>query len=156
MNPALYRRLIKPTHARMVQAIKKFGKPVLLHSCGSVAAFIPDLIEIGVDALHPVQVTAKRHGHGPAEEGVRPGHHVLGWHRHASRPAARDHRRRCARRSGSGSRIWRRAAATSWGRSTTSRPRCRWKTCLAMVEAAKEFGRLLAIERQHSAFEVLR
>jgi uroporphyrinogen decarboxylase len=59
MSPALYRRLIKPTHARMVQAIKKFGKPVLLHSCGSVAAFIPDLVEIGIDALHPVQVTAR-------------------------------------------------------------------------------------------------
>jgi len=59
MSPALYRRLIKPSHARMVQAVKKFNKPVLLHSCGSVAAFIPDLIEIGVDALHPVQVSAK-------------------------------------------------------------------------------------------------
>lgn len=59
MNPALYRGLIKPTHARMVQAAKKFGKPVLLHSCGSVAALIPDFIEIGIDALHPVQVTAK-------------------------------------------------------------------------------------------------
>jgi len=59
MSPALYRRLVKPTHARMVQAVKKFNKPVLLHSCGSVAAFIPDLIEIGFDALHPVQVSAK-------------------------------------------------------------------------------------------------
>jgi uroporphyrinogen decarboxylase len=59
MSPALYRRLIKPAHARMVQAVKQFGKPVLLHSCGSVAAFIPDLIDIGVDALHPVQVSAK-------------------------------------------------------------------------------------------------
>ena len=59
MSPALYRRLIKPTHARMVQAVKKFNKPVLLHSCGSVAAMIPDFIEIGIDALHPVQVTAK-------------------------------------------------------------------------------------------------
>ena len=59
MSPALYRRLVKPTHARMVQAVKKFNNPVLLHSCGSVAAFIPDLIEIGFDALHPVQVSAK-------------------------------------------------------------------------------------------------
>jgi len=62
MNPALYRRMIKPTHARMVQAAKKFSKPVLLHSCGSVAALIPDFIEIGIDALHPVQVTAKDMG----------------------------------------------------------------------------------------------
>jgi uroporphyrinogen decarboxylase len=59
MSPALYRRLIKPAHARMVQVVKNFNKPVLLHSCGSVAAMIPDFIEIGIDALHPVQVTAK-------------------------------------------------------------------------------------------------
>jgi len=59
MSPALYRRLIKPYHARMVQAVKGFGKPVLLHSCGSVAAFIPDLIELGFDALHPIQVSAR-------------------------------------------------------------------------------------------------
>ena len=59
MSPAIYRRLIKPTHARMVQAVKRFHKPVLLHSCGSVAAFIPDLIEIGFDALHPIQVSAR-------------------------------------------------------------------------------------------------
>lgn len=59
LSPALYRRLIKPYHARMAQAIKRFGKPVLLHSCGSVAAFIPDLIEVGFDALHPIQVSAK-------------------------------------------------------------------------------------------------
>ena len=59
MNPALYRRLIKPHHTQMVQTIKRFDKPVLLHSCGSVAAFIPDLIEAGFDALHPIQVSAK-------------------------------------------------------------------------------------------------
>jgi uroporphyrinogen decarboxylase len=59
MSPAVYRRQIKPYHARMVQAVKRFHKPLLLHSCGSVAAFLPDLIEIGFDAIHPVQVSAK-------------------------------------------------------------------------------------------------
>ncbi|HSB69721.1 MAG TPA: uroporphyrinogen decarboxylase family protein [Candidatus Methylomirabilis sp.] len=59
MSPALYRRLIKPCHGRMVQAVKRFDKPVLLHTCGSVAAFIPDLIEVGFDALHPIQVSAR-------------------------------------------------------------------------------------------------
>jgi uroporphyrinogen decarboxylase len=59
MSPALYRRLIKPYHARMARAVKRFHKPLLLHTCGSVAAFIPDLIEIGFDAIHPVQVSAK-------------------------------------------------------------------------------------------------
>ena len=59
MSPALYRRLIKPVHVRMAQTVKRFHKPLLLHSCGSVAALIPDFIEAGFDALHPVQVSAK-------------------------------------------------------------------------------------------------
>lgn len=59
LSPALYRRLVKPYHVRMVRTVKRFNKPLLLHSCGSVSAFIPDFIEAGVDALHPIQVSAK-------------------------------------------------------------------------------------------------
>jgi len=58
MRPALYRQLVKPRHRRMAEAVKRFGKPVLYHSCGSVWSLIPDLIEIGIDALNPVQVSA--------------------------------------------------------------------------------------------------
>jgi len=60
LNPELYREMVKPHHARLWGLIKELsGKPLLLHSCGSVYAFIPDLIELGVDALNPVQVTAR-------------------------------------------------------------------------------------------------
>jgi uroporphyrinogen decarboxylase len=58
MRPDLYRRMVKPRHARMVAAVKRFGKPVLYHSCGSVYALIPDLIDAGIDALNPIQVSA--------------------------------------------------------------------------------------------------
>ncbi len=58
VRPELYRRVIKPRHRRMADAVKRHGKPILYHSCGSVYAFIPDLIDIGIDALNPVQVTA--------------------------------------------------------------------------------------------------
>ncbi|MCW5978515.1 MAG: hypothetical protein KIT09_10575 [Bryobacteraceae bacterium] len=60
MRPALYRKLIKPQHKRMVEAVRPFGKPVLYHTCGSVAAFIPDLIDVGIDVLNPIQVSAAR------------------------------------------------------------------------------------------------
>lgn len=54
-----YREMVKPYHARLWGLIKKLsGKPLLLHSCGSIYDLIPDLIEIGVDALNPVQVRA--------------------------------------------------------------------------------------------------
>jgi uroporphyrinogen decarboxylase len=60
ISPASYRELIKPAHQKLWQFIKSRTKARLfLHSCGSVAAFIPDLIEAGVDILNPVQVAAK-------------------------------------------------------------------------------------------------
>jgi uroporphyrinogen decarboxylase len=59
VRPELYRERIKPYHRRLVEAIKsKTGAKVLLHSDGSVYSIIADLIDIGVDALNPVQVSA--------------------------------------------------------------------------------------------------
>ncbi len=59
ISPDLYREMVKPYHAKLWQYIKeKSGKPILLHSCGSVYEFIPDFIEMGVDILNPVQVSA--------------------------------------------------------------------------------------------------
>ena len=56
---ATYREMVKPYHARLWGQIKELsGKPLLLHSCGSIYDVIPDLIEIGVDAINPVQVAA--------------------------------------------------------------------------------------------------
>jgi uroporphyrinogen decarboxylase len=58
-DPEIYRALIKPRHRRMVEAIKaKADVKVLYHSCGAVSRLIDELIDIGVDALNPVQVTA--------------------------------------------------------------------------------------------------
>ncbi len=60
MSPKTYRRIFKPRHARLMQAIKsRSDKPVMWHTCGSVYDILDDLIEIGVDSLNPVQTTAK-------------------------------------------------------------------------------------------------
>jgi len=59
LSPELYRKMIKPHQRRLFAAIKSRTRaPLLLHSCGSMRYAIPDLIEIGVDALNPVQVSA--------------------------------------------------------------------------------------------------
>ncbi len=59
-DPELYARMIKPRHRRMVETIKSHcDAKVLYHCCGSAYHFIDHLIDIGVDALNPVQVTAK-------------------------------------------------------------------------------------------------
>jgi len=60
LSPALYREVVKPRHNRFYQYIKQHTDAYLfLHTCGSVYTFIPDFIEMGVDILNPVQVSAK-------------------------------------------------------------------------------------------------
>lgn len=58
ISPEIYRKLIKPYWAELISLIKKYDKKVLMHSCGSIMKFIPDMIEMGVDAVNPVQITA--------------------------------------------------------------------------------------------------
>ena len=53
-----YRKLLKPVHQRAVEWAHAKGVKVRLHSCGDVNPFIPDLIEIGVDGLNPLEVKA--------------------------------------------------------------------------------------------------
>jgi uroporphyrinogen decarboxylase len=56
LKPDIYRKYLKPLHKQLFDLIhsKTKGK-VYYHSCGNMASFIPDLIEIGVDVVNPVQ-----------------------------------------------------------------------------------------------------
>lgn len=55
-----YVKFMKPYEKEMIKHIKKYtNAKIYRHSCGSVYDFIPDLIEIGVDILNPVQPLAK-------------------------------------------------------------------------------------------------
>jgi len=58
ISPKTYREMIFPYIAELVGKIKAAGKKVVMHSCGAVSSFIPSLIEMGVDGLNPVQVSA--------------------------------------------------------------------------------------------------
>jgi uroporphyrinogen decarboxylase len=54
-----YKEMIWPYQKQLFSRIKqKADVFLLLHSCGSVYRFIPYLIEAGIDALNPVQVSA--------------------------------------------------------------------------------------------------
>jgi len=60
ISPAMYRSILKPVHAELFHCIKKLTHArLMLHTCGSVWDAIEDLIEVGVDVLNPVQVSAK-------------------------------------------------------------------------------------------------
>lgn len=56
----IYQRYLKPRQAKLFQVIRE-NTPAKIHyhTCGGVYPFIPDLIEIGVDVLNPVQVSAR-------------------------------------------------------------------------------------------------
>jgi len=58
--PEMYRKIIKPRHRELYQFIKKKTKAKLFHHiCGNVIPFIEDLLDVGVDILNPIQVSAK-------------------------------------------------------------------------------------------------
>jgi uroporphyrinogen decarboxylase len=59
ISPDIYRKMIFPYIKELVGKIKAAGKKVVMHSCGAIAEFIPFLIEMGVDAVNPVQVSAR-------------------------------------------------------------------------------------------------
>ena len=59
LRPELYRKLVKPFHKRLFAFAKsKCDAYLLFHTDGAVAEFIPDFIEMGIDALNPIQVSA--------------------------------------------------------------------------------------------------
>ena len=59
ISPAMYRRIVKPLHKELFDFIHaRTRAKIFFHSCGSIRPVIGDLIEIGVDVLNPVQVSA--------------------------------------------------------------------------------------------------
>jgi uroporphyrinogen decarboxylase len=78
ISPRLYRDVIKPRQRLIFETVKKRSKMRLfLHSCGAVADIIPDLIEVGVEILNPVQTSAR--GMEPARLKREYGRDIAFW-----------------------------------------------------------------------------
>ncbi len=58
ISPDCFKRFVMPSFKRLITIGKKYNKLIMLHSCGSIYRIIPDLIEAGVDILHPIQAQA--------------------------------------------------------------------------------------------------
>jgi uroporphyrinogen decarboxylase len=58
MNPKDWRRFYKPSYKRMFERVHSGGAHVWMHLCGNITAILPDLIEIGLNVLNPVQPQA--------------------------------------------------------------------------------------------------
>ena len=144
-SPATYRALVKPLHRELFAYLHAHTDArVFFHTCGAVRELIPDLIEIGVDVLNPVQVSAA--GMDTAELkrefGARP--RVLGRRRgHAAGARRRDARRGAGRGAAARARTWRPAAGSCSRPSTTSSRTSRRRTSSRCVDALREGGRWL-------------
>jgi uroporphyrinogen decarboxylase len=54
----MYRELLKPVHKRAIEWAHKRGIKAHIHSCGDINPLIPELIDIGIDAINPLEVKA--------------------------------------------------------------------------------------------------
>jgi len=57
LSPAMWRRILKPRMAKFFGELKRINPSVKIayHSDGAIDPIIPDLIEIGLDVLNPIQ-----------------------------------------------------------------------------------------------------
>ena len=55
MSPATWREMVKPHLSRIFDVANSRGIWMAHHCCGALRPIIPDLIEIGMDVLNPVQ-----------------------------------------------------------------------------------------------------
>lgn len=58
ISPEMVKRFVIPGCKKLVEQAHSYGLKVIFHSCGSIVDVIPDLIEAGVDAIHPIQALA--------------------------------------------------------------------------------------------------
>ncbi|MGO8703032.1 MAG: uroporphyrinogen decarboxylase family protein [Candidatus Brocadiia bacterium] len=73
-----YREMIRPYQKRFFGHLRQvFDGALLLHSCGAIAEFLPDLIECGVQAINPVQISAA--GMEPARLKREFGRDIVFW-----------------------------------------------------------------------------
>jgi len=69
VSPAMYREFFKPREQVLWQRVKERAPrlKIMLHCCGGVRELLPDLIEAGLEAINPVQITCR----GMQAEGLK-------------------------------------------------------------------------------------
>jgi len=58
VRPEVWRHLFREPYRRVFEAAHRVCPFVMLHSCGNITDILPDLIEIGLDVVHPLQPEA--------------------------------------------------------------------------------------------------
>ena len=57
ISPRMFRQYIKPCLARLITTIKEYNPDtaIMLHSDGAISRLLPELIDLGVDVIHPLE-----------------------------------------------------------------------------------------------------
>ena len=58
ISPRDWRRFVKPCLRRIYDLAKRHSRTVFHHSCGHITPVVGDLIDMGLDILHPIQPEA--------------------------------------------------------------------------------------------------
>lgn len=61
-SPAMWRKFVKPRLAKMFAPFVERHLPIIMHSDGQIHPILPDLVEIGLTTLNPVQPEVLDHG----------------------------------------------------------------------------------------------
>ena len=54
-SPEVFRKFLKPGYADLISEAHSYGMKFWLHACGNMTSIMEDLIEIGLDVIHPIQ-----------------------------------------------------------------------------------------------------
>lgn len=57
MSPKLYKKYVIPWHKKICKKAHENGVKIILHSCGDIYDIFDDLVQAGIDAIHPIEPT---------------------------------------------------------------------------------------------------
>ncbi len=55
ISPLMYEQFVQPFHKKLIDIAASYGKPTMMHCCGSIYMLIPKFIEMGLKILNPIQ-----------------------------------------------------------------------------------------------------
>ncbi len=58
ISPRMFREFFKSGIKKFCNKVHDLGGKILMHSCGYITELLPDFVEMGIDALHPIEKAA--------------------------------------------------------------------------------------------------
>ena len=59
ISKGMWREHVMPYHKRIIELAREYDKPVMYHCDGALYPLLPEIVDMGVDLLNPVQADAK-------------------------------------------------------------------------------------------------